>query len=243
MFESFWEFFTAVKQADFGFYELWEFFVNLYYSISKVPEMVDIWSGFRGSIDPFFGAVPYILIVLALVVAFFGKKIMPVLKFIGCAFVGFFVGLYFIHPLITELIAIPAWVTGIVISIIAAVLYRFLYVGAYAIGLGYCAYILFYSGFYLRGENVEHTVAKAVVCLAIAVGVVVVAFIFRKYIEMAGTAILGGYLVSYIIRCMIYDYKALDFLQATPWAAAAVITLVIAIPAFIVQYKTRKQFD
>jgi len=240
--DSLMEFFMSVKEAEFGFYEIWEYVVNLYYSISQLPEMVEIWNGFRSFIDPFYSVVPYILIVLALIVAFFGKKIIGLIKFVACAFVGFFAGMYFVHPLITDLITIPSWITGIVVAIVAAVLYRFLYLAAYAIGFGYCAYILCYTGFYLRGEEVVHTDSMAIVCLAIAVGVVVLLFIFRKYVEMLGTAILGGYLVSYIIRCMIYDYKALEFVQAAPWAAAAVITAVIAIPAFLVQYKTRRRY-
>ena len=241
MFESILAFFKALIQGEFGFYELWEYFVNLYYSVTKAPDIMNIWAALMRFISPFYAAVPYILIALCLVMAFFGKKLMPVLKFLGCFFVGFVCGVYFIGPLLMPIINVPPWICGLVLAIIASVLYRFIYYAAYAVCCTYCVYVLCYMGFYMR-EGAEHTSSKSIVCLAIALGVTIVAFIFRKYIEMAGTAFLGGYLVSYTIRCMIYDYKALDWLQETPWVGAGVITLLIALPAFIFQYKTRQRY-
>ena len=96
-------------------------------------------------------------------------------------------------------------------------------------------------GLYMR-EGVEFTATKSLVCLGVALAVTILAFIFRKYVEMAGTAFLGGYLISYIIRCMIFDYKALDWLQETPRLGAAIITLIVMIPATVFQYKTRQRY-
>ena len=140
-----------------------------------------------------------------------------------------------------SIINVPPWVCGLVLAIITAVIYRFIYFAAYGITFLYCVYVLCDTIFYMR-DGESYTTAKFVVCFGIAVGVTLVAFMLRRYIEMAGTAFLGGYLVSYTIRCMIFDYKALDWLQDTPWVGAGVITLIIAIPAFAVQYKTRKKY-
>ncbi len=241
MFESIGLFFQELIHGEFGFYQLWEYFVNLYYAVTKAPDIMNIWAALMKFLDPIYGAVPYIIIILCLVMAFFGKKLMPVLKFIGCFFVGFVCGVYFIGPTLMSIINVPPWVCGLVLAIIAAVLYRFIYYVAYAVAGTYCVYMLCYMGFYMR-EGVEHTASKSMVCLGIAIGVTVLAFIFRKYVEMAGTALLGGYLISYTIRCMIYDYKALEWLQDIPWVGAAVITLIIGVPAFIFQYKTRQRY-
>ena len=241
MFESISAFFQNLINGEFGFYQLWEYFVNLYYAVTKAPDIMNIWAALMKFLDPIYGAVPYIIIILCLIMAFFGKKLMPLLKFIGCFFVGFVCGVYFIGPSLMAIINVPPWVCGLVLAIIAAVLYRFIYYIAYAVAGCYCVYMLCYMGFYMR-EGVEHTISKSMVCLAIAVGVTVLAFVFRKYIEMAGTAFLGGYLISYTIRCMIFDYKALDWLQDTPWVGAAVITLIVSVPAFIFQYKTRRRY-
>ena len=234
-------FFQALMQGEFGFYQLWEFFVNLYYSVTKAPDIMSIWDALMKVLNPIYSVVPYILIALCLVIAFFGKKILTVLKFRAAFFVGFVCGVYFIGPLLMPIINVPTWICGLVLAIIAAVLYRFLYYIAYAVSTCYCVYMLCYMGFYMR-EGVEHTNSRAIVCFAIALGVTVIAFVFKKYFEMAGTAVLGGYLISYIIRCMIYDYKALEWLQETPWLGAGVITVVIAIPAFAFQYKTRQRY-
>lgn len=241
MYDSIGEFFIAVKEGTFGFYELWEWFVNLYYSVTKAPDIMNIWAALMNFISPIYSLVPYILVALCLGVVFFGKKLMPVLKFLACFFFGFIGGLYFIGPPLAEIVTVPAWVSGLVVAVVAAVLYRFIYYAAYAIGIGYCVYTLCYSGFYIAGEP-EHTAGKALMCLAIAVGAIVLGFIFRRHVEMIGTSILGGYLVSYVIRCFIYDYKALDVFDDVLWLPAAVITVLVAIPGVIVQYKTRRKY-
>ena len=241
MFESIGAFFQSVFQGEFGFYELWEYFVNLYYAVTKAPDIMNIWAALMKVLDPIYGAVPYILIGLCLIISFFGKKLMPVLKFLGCFFVGFVCGVYFIGPTLMSIINVPPWVCGLVLAIIAAVLYRFIYYVAFAVSITYFFYVLCYMGFYLR-QGVEFTTTKSLVCLGIAIAITILAFVFRKYVEMAGTAFLGGYLISYTIRCMIFDYKALDWLQETPWLGTGIIALTVAIPAFIFQYKTRQRY-
>lgn len=241
MFESIGAFFKSLIQGDFGFYELWEYFVNLYYAVSKAPDVMNIWAALMKVLDPIYGAVPYILIALCLLIAFFGKKLMPVLKFLGCFFVGFVCGVYFIGPVLMAIINVPPWVCGLVLAIIAAVLYRFIYYAAYGAAFVYFVYVFCYTIFYMRDYE-SHNAARFFLCFGIAVGVTMVGFMLRRYIEMAGTAFLGGYLVSYTIRCMIFDYKALDWLQDMPWLGAAVITVIIGIPACVFQYRTRKKY-
>ena len=241
MLESISAFFSALVEGEFGFYQLWEYFVNLYYSVTKAPDIMNIWNALMKVLDPIYGAVPYIIIILCLVMSFFGKKLMPVLKFLGCFGVGFICGVYFIGPNLMSIINVPPWICGLVLAIIAAVLYRFIYYAAYAVTITYCVYMLCYMGFYMR-EGAEHTVSKSLVCLAIAIAVTVVGFIFIKYVEMIGTAVLGGYLISFTVRCMIYDYKTIEWLKDTPWVGAAVITLLVAVPAFVFQYKTRQRY-
>ncbi|MBQ8689624.1 MAG: hypothetical protein IJ515_04595 [Clostridia bacterium] len=241
MYSSFGEFFGALCRGEFGFTEVWRICVDIYTSFTKSEDMVNLWNTVMGLIDSFYVVVPYILIALSLVVAFFEQKLMPVLKFIGFFFLGFVCGVHFIGPLITPIVDIPLWISGLVVGIVAAVIYRFLYFGAYGIAVAYCVYVLCYTGFYMR-EGAEHTLAKSLVCLAIAIGAVIVAFIFIKHVEIIGTSMLGAYLVSFIIRCNIWDFRTLDFLASTPWVGAAAITVVLAIPAAIVQYSMKTRY-
>lgn len=241
MFSSFGEFFSAVKEARFGFAELWQWITDLYYSITINADIAEVWSGIMRVLNPIYSVVPYLLIILSVAIAFFGKKMMPVIKFAAFFTLGFVLGVYYITPLLNNILTIPPWICGLVIAIVSAVLYRFLYFAAYAVAVGYSVYIVCYSGFYLT-PAVDYTAGKSLVCLVIALAAVVLTFILMKYVEMLGTSLLGGYLVALVVRGFIYEYRQLPFLQSTPWLGALIITLVIAIPGFIVQVKTRRRY-
>ena len=241
MYASFGEFFAALKEARFGFGAFWQWVTDLYYSMTANPDIAKVWDGLMNLIQPIYAAVPYILILLSLIVAFFGKKVMPVLKFVFFFVIGFALGVHFITPLLGRVVTVPGWVCGLVIAVVSAVVYRFLYMASYAIACLYSVYILFYSGFYIS-PVIEHTTARALFCLGIAAVAVILAFMLRKYLEMLGTAMLGGYLVAVIFRGFIFDYRQLSFLAATPKVGAFLIAFLIGIPAALFQYKKRRKY-
>ena len=241
MFESFGAFFEALWQTRFGFAQIWEWIVGVYQSAIEMPGLVEL----RASIDGFFaqmlGVLPYILIALCIIVAFAGRKIISVLKFLCFFFVGFLFGAYYISPVLWTFVGVPSWAVGLAIGIVAAVLYRFVYYVLFASGMTLFVYVLCYTGFTFVPPEV-HSTSTAIACISIAVVVTVLAFVFRKYVEMLGTAILGGYLVFIIINFMIFDLYTVEFLSHSPWIAPTVITAVVALPGFIVQYKFRKRY-
>ena len=241
MYESFADFFTALWHADFGFGKLWEFLSGIYTSAVEMPGVVEIKTAIGGFLSPAAPYLPFILIALSIVIAFVGKKIISPLKFIAFFFFGFIAGAHFITPVLEELIAMPSWLCGFVIAIVSAVLYRFVYYVLYTLFFLYSTYIICYTGFTLQPQT-EHSSSKAITCLAVAVAVVVLAFIFKKYVEMAGTAFLGGYFVFLIINGMLIDFSSLEFFAYTPWVMPLVITLVVAIPGVVVQFKSRKRY-
>lgn len=241
MFESFGAFFEALWQARFGFAELWAWLCEIYQSAINMTGVIEI----RQSIDAFFVPVqpyiPYILILLLSLVSFFGKKLMPIIKFLGFFFLGFIFGAHYITPLLAGVIAIPAWVYGLAIGIIASVLYRFVYYTLYTLGIVYSVYIICYTGFTFQPQTI-HSSSKAVTCLVVAVVIAVLALIFRKYVEMVGTALLGGFLVFIVVNFMLFDFYSLELLWYTPWIAPLAFTLVLGIPGSIVQLKMRKRY-
>lgn len=241
MFESFAEFFEALWHTDFGFAALWQWMTEVYWTTVYLPGVMEIREILIDFLEPAQTFIPYILIALSFLVAFLGKKLMPVLKFITFALVGFFAGAYFITPLFEGVVAVPSWVCGLIIGILAAVLYRFVYYLLYGAFSVWFVYVICYTGFTFAPQT-EHSASKAVTCIVIAVAVTVFAFIFRKYVEMAGTSVLGGYLVYAIITYMIFDLSSLEFLALTPWVAPLVITLLVGIPGFVVQVRTRKRY-
>ena len=241
VFANFADFFNAVKEARFGFGSFWQWVTELYYSITENADIAKIWSGIMRFIAPFYGAVPYILIVLSLVVAFFGRKMMPVLKFAFFFLIGFVLGVYYITPWIANVVAVPGWVCGLVIAVVAAVLYRFLYIAGYSVACIYSVYILCYSGFYIK-QPTAYTTGKALVCLAVAAIALILAILLQKYLEMFGTALLGGYFVAIIFRAFIFDYRTLGFLANAPKVATFAISFLIAVPAAVFQYRTRRKY-
>ena len=241
LFQGLIDFFTAVKEAAFGFEAFSEFAVTLYYSITENPDMQSVWSALMGILNPIIAVVPYILIVLMALVSFFGKKIIGIIKFIAFFIVGFALGLYYVTPLISSVISFSGVICGLIIGILAAVLYRFLYIVLYTVSITYSVYILCYKSF-VPDALETYALDKSLVALLIAVLVLVLAFIFKKYVEMLGTSLLGGYMIAIIVKNLIFDYTALGFLGALAWIAPIVIMLVVAIPGFIVQVKTRRRY-
>lgn len=241
MYASFGEFFDALKEARFGFGAFWQWVTDLYYSMTVNSDIAKIWNGLMNLIRPIYVVIPIILIIFAVLVALFGRKMMPVLKFFFFLVIGFALGVYFITPLVSRIISVPGWVCGLVIGVVSAVLYRFLYLAFYSIACLYSVYILCYSGFYIS-PTIEHSTGRALLCLGISAVAVILAIMLRKYIEMFGTAMLGGYLVALVFRSFIFDYRLLPFLAATPKIGAFVIAFLIGVPATVFQYKKRRRY-
>ena len=241
MFSTAGEFFSALMEARLDFAPLWQLITDLYNAIALNPDMQAVWQTVMRVLSPIYAVLPYILILLALTVSFFGKKIIAVLKFLFFFVLGFSLGLHFITPWIGLTVDVPGWVCGLVIAIVAATLYRTLYMVAYVAAGGYCLYMVFYNGFYAIPRP-EFNGYRAIISLVFVVLAVLLTLLVRKYIEMLGTAILGGYFVALILRAFIFDYRTLSFIAATPKLGTLVITLIIAIPAFIVQFRTRRKY-
>ncbi len=240
-FTSFKDFFTALKSAELDFGAIWEFIRNTYYEMTANPDLSAIWDGIMSFIGPVYKTVMTFAVIGCVLIAFFGKKIKGFLTF-GFFFVmGFALGTHFLAPIIPEAVVIPGWLVGLVVSIVAAVIHRFLYYILYAVAVGYSIYILSFNGFYFASE-VSYTAGKALVCLAIAAVCTVVAFLFRKYIEMVGTAALGAWLASWLFANYIYAYSALPVFSGAPWVAILIPTVIIGTLGAIVQVKTRRRY-
>ena len=241
MFESISSFFTSLWHADFGFGFIWDFIVSTYNSATSTEGVSDIWAAIGTALAPAAALIPFILIALSLIVAFFGKKILPLLKFLGFFFFGFLLGASLVTPVISAVVPMPAWICGLVIAIVLAVLYRLVYYLIYIFAILYSSYVIFYTGFTLQPQT-EHNVTKALTCLAVAIIVLVLAFIFKKYVEMAYTSALGGFLTFTVINTMLFELTSLEALSYTPWVFPLVITLAVAIPGLVVQVKQRKRY-
>ncbi len=241
MFNSFAEFFKAVKTAEFDFAAIRDYIVSVYYEMTVNPDISEIWNGIMSLIAPIFKFVMIAVVVGCLLIAFFGKKIKGFLTFVGFFVLGFTAGIYFLTPIIPETVTIPGWLVGLVVAIVAAVIHRFLYYFVYALAVGYSVYIITFNGFYIS-SIASYTMGKALVCLFVSLICVIIAFAVRKYIEMVGTAALGAYLATVVFIKNIYDFSALPIFASAPWVAILIPTAVIGILGAIVQIKTRRRY-
>ena len=204
------------------------------------PNIVTINELIRQTISIVEPYLPFIYMGLSLLLVFLGKRIFPLPRFLAFLWLGFLLGTYYLSPLVLSVLPdMPAWIIGVVIGVIAAVLSKFIYFLAYAVVIAYPIYQFSFSVFLVDVLTPEG--GRYWVALAIALVVVVILFLLRKFVEMLGTAALGGFIIAESIR-MLWDYTTLDFLKGIEWVGALAITVVIALIGFIVQVKTRERY-
>ena len=186
------------------------------------------------------GVLPmhFVMIAAMIVIAFWGKKLLPLINFITIFTLGFGFGIYFVHERLSAVLPLPSIVSGLLIGILAAIIYRLLYIFLFTGAVFYGTYTLCYAA--LGTMLAALGDLKGFVFMGVAAVVVIFALIFRKYAEMLGTAVLGGAVVARLVSVNIFDLSAL--IPAAPWLMTAIVIFVIAIPGFIVQYNTRRRY-
>lgn len=238
---AFAEFFNNVKEANYGFGVIRDAIVSMYYSITENPDIAAIWNGMMGYIQDYFVIVCAVLAIGCLVVAFLGQKMMGFLRFVFFFIIGFVLGVHLLAPIIPAEVPIPAWVVGLVVAIVAAVLCRFLYYVLYAVAAGYSVYILCYHGFYIPDFDFV-TKGNAIISLIVAAVIVVLAFVFRSYIERAGTAALGGWFATVLVANFVYDFAAWPVFGGMHWLGKVIVSCIIGIAGFVVQIVSRSRY-
>ena len=234
------DFFNKFVAGEFGYGALKDSVKKFDTTIAEHPDM----SSFMALINSFADIIPYIMIASMFLILFWGKKLLPIIKFITSFAVGFGLGVYFIAPLIDDVVSIPVWISGIVIGILAAIIYRLVYVIFFAVASFYSVYTVCYAllGNLLNGLGTT----KAYAFMGVAAVGMLLMFIFRKYVEMFGTSYLGALVILKQLNAHVVSFDFLDmriaFASGLDIALIALIALVPAIIGFIVQVKTRKRY-
>ena len=238
---GFAEFFEGVKEAKFGFRVIWDFIASLYYEITANADISVIWNGIMTAIAPARVMIMTVLVILCVIVAMFGKKMIGSLKFIFFFVMGFVLGTHLLAPLLPSEVKISAWIIGLVIAVVSAVLYRILYILLYSTVVGYGAYIILYNGFFVAKET-DFSLGKSLTCLLVAAVVLVIALVFRRFVEMIGTAALGAWLATWIFVAQIYDFTVWGLFAGARWLALLIPTLIIGLLGAWIQIKTRRRY-
>lgn len=232
------ELINKILAGKFDFAAMGEFIESLKVRVSGNADVQPIWNTVTGIFDSLAGIVPIILIVLGLVELLFGKKLMPLQKFLFVTVVGFVGGVVYIAPIINGFFALNALIVGIVIAIVGAILNKFCFFLFYVAFFGCIGYTFAFSGAIpvvgtMFANNMVMSAVVAAVC-------VVLALLLRKLVEMAGTAYIGAYLITTNVMAGFFDYTAL--LGENGELVGTIVLAVITLVGFLIQFKTRKRY-
>ncbi len=211
-------------------------------TVVSAPEIVAINDLLLGLIEPVFAFLPYIIMALYLVLALAGKRLFGIIRFLAFFFGGFVFGMYLLAPLVSGFLpVIPGFVTGLVAGLILAVLSKFLYFILIVAAPAGLVYLISYNG--LIAPIAEFTQGNLIIAIVAAVVVAILVIVLLKYIEMLGTAFLGGWGIAGIAIGLIDDAGvALPAFLSDPLVFMLVVAGVITLIGFAVQVKTRKKY-
>ena len=238
---SFSDFMANLFGARFTFAYLWELITGLYNLVIADANVLEIWNVLKDFAASFWGAIPYIIMSVGLIVLLFGKKISGILKFLGFFVIGFFLGVYFLVPVIPPEVPIPGWVIGLVVGIIAAVLSKFVFVASYSVLFLYSVYRFCYHGFFLDFQE-EFSTGKALTALAVATVLLIVTLVFFRFVEMLLFSSFGAWLMSAGFGMAFIDLAAIPKLGDKSWILEVSIIGVLTLLGFIFQFKTRRRY-
>ena len=233
-------FFGSIADGTMNFTAIANYILGYVYKLWANEHLMWLWGLVKGFLCKLGAFLPVLLLALAAVEICFGKKLLGVQRFIACALGGYIVGVLTVSPLINQVFLLPAYVSGIVVAIVAAILSRYIYYVLLAVASGYSVFLIFYNNPFL--PFALPTVGNLVVCAIIAVVAIILTFVLRKYIEMLGTAALGGFFVTRIVIANYFDYRTWGVFVDKVWLGHLIFIGVIAIVGFIVQYKTRTRY-
>ena len=238
---TFWEkigaFFASIANGTLNFYVIGDFFNGYIARFAASEELMNMWNGLVGFLSKLGAAAP---IALCAVEIFLGKKLIQIQRFLACIAVGYCVGVLSISPLINQAFLLPNYISGVVIAIVAAVLSKYVYFLALALAAGYSIFLICYTNACIPFPI--PTAGNLVVSIIVAAIVVLIMFLLLKYVEMAGTAILGGFLATRVVMAYYFDYRTWALFVGREWLGEIIFVGIIAIIGFTVQYKSRARY-
>lgn len=198
-------------------------------------------------------ALPYLILIGCLVLGFFGKRLFPYIRTGAFLAVGFFVGVMFCGPFIQQHVpAIPQLAVGIAVGVLVAVLSRFLYnvvyIGVVVTAVGFVCYngwlipvieMVAGEGVPMIAELEALLVGNLTVSLIVAAVIALITLIFRKPIEMIGTAMVGALGFAFFFT-FIFEYTVYFPIGAV-WTIC-IFAAILALPMMIYQYRTRVRY-
>ena len=239
MLEKLGAFFAAIGDGSLDFARLGEFFRGCIDAFYANEHLSGMWAAIRAFCDGLGIALPIILLVLCALVLFLGKKLLGVERFVAFTVLGYIVGVIGISPLINKIFALPEFISGIIVALVAAVLSKYLYHAAVAIAAGYSLFVIFYTDSVFAAVSTQGQLTVCIIIAAIAAALVL---IFHKIFAMLLTSALGSYLVTRVVVVFLKNYEAPEVMDGKGWIVTLSAVAVLTIVGVVVQYKTRTRY-
>jgi hypothetical protein len=143
--------------------------------------------------------VPAVVAIISIVLAHFGKRLLNILKFAACAGAGYYLGSVVLWTYVGEFLGaygISNIVLGVVLAVIVALVGNFAYPFVFAGAVGYGVYLLL-ADYAIILDPISCAIELDLLplhenALWIAIGIGVLALLFRGFFETVITAVGGG---------------------------------------------------
>ena len=225
-------FIKGVLAGDFDFYA---FVGNLGHMLNE--------AGFAAVFEKIesLGIVSAIVaMAFGLLLVFYGKKYLGIIKFAAATGFGYFAGASVMHPLILDTLPVlegKEFICGAILALVCAVLYKLIYNVLFFGLAAIFAYVIFFAGGLI--PVVLPTLGNQTMSYIAVGAVLLIILLQRKSAERLGTAFLGAFLITYGVK-YFFDYTALLPDQAVIINAA--VMCAIALVGFLHQYKRRRRY-
>ncbi len=233
-----WPSLDSFLGGNVTFGDVGEIFTGLYESAFKHENFMSLWGGVQNFLDNAGVFVAIGLLLLSVVELCFGKKLLTLQKFLLFFGIGFASGVSLIAPLLADAgMELAPWIVGLIVGVVAALFSRLLYLAVYIAAVGYSTYMIFMGGQLLPDSLTSFTKGNMIISLVVVAVVILLAMLFRKWIEILGTSVLGGYFVALSVEKLVLELAKLELNSI----AFLIIFAVTALVGCVIQVKTRSR--
>jgi hypothetical protein len=232
-----WPTWGELFHGEVTFKQIGEMIGKMFSELVGHSYFLELNKGIMSYVQSFVLPILAALAVLSLVFALFGRKLLPIARFLGFFALGFLVGVSLIAPILTAAsFNVMPLIIGLIMGVLLAVFSKFLYILIYIVAFAYSSYMIFMGGQLLPESVVSFTKGNMVISLFAVCITVVLVVILKKPVEIIGTSILGGYLFSLSVDGILYKAFAVERIAVL----SVILMVVVALLGFIKQVRTKK---
>ena len=215
-------------------------FTKIFGTVLADPSIAPTVEFIEEFIEPIGMFIGIALVALLLGLGFFGQRIFGFVRWLLVFIVGFFAGAGFLAPVLQIFApALKASVVGLAAGLILAVLSRFIYNVVFVAVIGFDAFNICFNALFFPGL-VNLTKGNLPISIAVALVLVVIALMLRKYLEMIITSGIAGIAIAFAIKSYIFDYTT--FVSLDSAVTALILGGILAVVMLIYQYRNRIRF-